>query len=296
MEDTYCVDKEPVEMLLECLIGERKADLASFFVKKPIVNDPLAGEVVGVEAIEKMLRESPFWSNVKGLNQVVCRVLTQPMSVIDTYVDIEFNGKMMPMRLYLAVDNINGLINSVARIYYCPILLDIKKHRPPIMSANPNLAFPADFTGAYQDALHEKKGTKEEKIQRIVETFEENGHFVGPLDNYYRGKQDLLNMFSFFYEEGDGVVLKFSTLIDDGFSVAIEFIIPAGFYAKGDRKGSEDFCGIAIYSRGPTGKIISGRSNDDNSHAPNTTILKPLSPSDWGPRIDIVDGKSTVSN
>ena len=127
--------------------------------------------------------------------------------------------------------------------------------RAPLLERDPSVR-ESDVVGEYQAAL--AAGDAE----RITATFERDGCFREPAGPQYRvcGTDALLPFFAGFFSVGGGIILEHCTVTEDGVRTALEF--------NAIRWGEHDMphqAGIAVYERGPTGRLAHARIYDDVS-------------------------------
>ena len=125
-------------------------------------------------------------------------------------------------------------------------------------------------SGEYQAALAAGD------VERIVATFEPDGCFREPAGGEFRvcGTDALRDLFTTFFGVGGGITLEHCTATEDGTRTALEF--------NAIRWGSTDMppqAGIAVYERGPTGRIADARVYDDVDPPPCSTTRMNVTPS-----------------
>jgi hypothetical protein len=272
MTNTYQKLKSPVEILIEHLTGKRQEDLDLLFAKGVRIFDPLDQLLSSAESTAKMMTTSKLWANIED-TEVVCRITRIERAFIEINARVKTDDERKVIRVPISIhaDLDHGLI-SEARVYYTAHLLGIDLHRPPIIHSDPTICFPKDHLGAYHKALHGGD------LEGVLARFEPNGYFKGPSGNYYRGLDELRKMFGFFFSGGDGIMLRYCTLTDDGVSLAIEYN-----YECWGKSVYPTEAGCAAYERGPSGKILCGRSCDEVYVPVDSPQPLPDNRDDWGP-------------
>jgi SnoaL-like domain len=126
-------------------------------------------------------------------------------------------------------------------------------NRPPLLQPDPQLREP-DVVGDYQRALAAGDA------QAVVETFEADGYAREPAggDHVHKGHAALRSFYEQLFSNGGGIPLEHCATIDDGRACALEYNVA--------RWGSTELppqAGIAVYVRGPDGKLAAARIYDD---------------------------------
>ena len=270
MSDFYEAPKSPAERLIEHLVGERKEDLNQLFTGEPNINEPIEGLITGQDGIGKMLKSSKVWSNVKDM-ECIARIFRVERAMAEIIAQVSLEDKTIPVFITAFADLKDGRI-SQARIYYNTNLLGFQIRREPMIHSDPTICFPRDHIGAYHKALHAGD------LEGVIANFEPDGYFKGPSGNYYQGEKELRKMFGYFFSGGDGIMLRYATLVDDGLILAIEY----NYECWGTSVYPTE-AGCAVYARGSSGKILRGRSCDQAFVPVDVPQPLPDNPDNWGP-------------
>lgn len=194
---------------------------------------------------------------------------------------VQVEDKLIPVSITTYADLGKGKI-SESRIYYNSNLIGLQINRGPIIHSDPTICFPRDHVGAYHKALHAGN------LEAVLVNFESDGYFKGPSSNYYRGLDELRKMFGYFFIEGAGIMLRYTSLTDDGMTLAIEYN-----YECWGKSLFPTECGCAVYERGSSGKILRGRSCDTVYVPVDVPQPLPDDSSDWGPLAESTEFSKT---
>ena len=126
-------------------------------------------------------------------------------------------------------------------------------NRPPLLQPDPDLQVP-DVVGEYERALAAGD------VEAVVAAFEPDAYVREPAGGAYvhRGHDELVALYERFFSNGGGIPLERCSITDDGRCCALEYNLV--------RWGQSELApeaGIAVYVRGPTGKLASARIYDD---------------------------------
>jgi hypothetical protein len=220
-----------------------------------VVDDPTAGHVQGTDGILAFWAESAAWLLARdaGIRSIASTVGPAGRRVGEFEVDLTIDDRRLTLPVAVMAAPGPGGLTSV-RIYHSQWpLLGRHRVRAPLLPADPTVT-ESDIVGAYQRALAVGDAA------RIVATFEPDGCFREPAGPQYRvcGTDALSAFFGRFFSVGGGIVLEHCTVTEDGIRTALEF--------NAVRWGGFDLppqAGIAIYERGPTGRIAHARIYDD---------------------------------
>lgn len=231
------------------------SSLAEAFPDGFTIEDPDAGRVTGAGAVRQFIEDSDRW-----LFDRDARIERGPVTVGDVRTVGEFDirlhhgGTGIILPLAVVVERGSSDRSAAVRIYHShwPLL---GRHlvRPPLLASDPTVR-ESDVVGRYQAALAAGD------TDAITATFEDDGCFREPAGPQYRicGRERLREFFAGFFSLGGGIALEHCTVTEDGVRTALEI--------NAIRWGSVDMphqAGIAVYERGPTGRLAHARIYDD---------------------------------
>jgi SnoaL-like domain len=219
------------------------------------IDDPRAGRVEGHAALKAYGASSAAWlGERKARARAVATTVGRTRSVGEFDLELTHADSTFVLPVAVVVEPDLGRRAASIRIYHS--LWPLLGHhvlRPPLLGRDPAVA-ESDIVGAYQAALAAGDA------QRIVATFEPDGCFREPAGPQYRvcGSAALDDFFGRFFSAGGGILLEHCTVTEDGVRTALEF----NAVKWGDTYLSPQ-AGIAVYERGPSGKIREARIYDD---------------------------------
>jgi hypothetical protein len=234
--------------------GETAALLGSF-AGEPELHHPVRGRVKGRRAFERFITETNAWMTERN---AVCgnveRVITPGRGVEETVLTFDGEQGRIDVPIAIAADRDEEARILELRVYYglWPIT---GRHagRLPLLQPDPGLQAP-DVVGEYLAALQAGDA------QAAVGAFEPDAYFREPAggDYLHRGHDELISLYERFFSNGGGIELEHCSLTDDGRSCALEYNV-----VRWGRTELSPEAGIAVYARGPTGRIASARVYDD---------------------------------
>ena len=219
------------------------------------IDDPRAGRVEGATALATFESANAAWlAERRGAAHPIA-ITRGPRRVVGEFdLELTESSRTFILPVAICVEPDPARQSVWIRIYHSQWpLLGHHLVRPPLLARDPE-AGEADIVGEYQAAL----GLGD--AARITATFEPDGCFREPAGPQFRrcGIDVLRPFFELFFSAGGGIILEHCTVTDDGVRAALEF--------NAVRWGSHDMphqAGIAIYERGPSGKLHEARIYDD---------------------------------
>lgn len=219
------------------------------------IDDPRAGRVEGSAGLEAFGRSSDAWLAERHARIRAGAVTVAPARTVGEFdLELTESGRTFILPVAAAVEPTPGSRSVAIRIYHSQWPL-LGRHvlRPPLLPRDPGV-HESDVVGEYQAALAAGDAP------RIVATFEPDGCFREPAGPQYRvcGTASLDEFFTRFFAAGGGIVLEHCTVTEDGVRTVLEF--------NAVRWGSVDLApqaGLAVYERGPGGRIREARIYDD---------------------------------
>jgi hypothetical protein len=237
------------------LDGGDLAALQAAFPGGVRIDDPRAGRVEGAAALAAFGAENSAWlATRRGTARQIAITRGSSRAVGEFDLELTESGRTFVLPVAICVEPNPAQESVWIRIYHSQWpLLGHHVVRPPLLARDPDLR-EADIVGDYQAAL----GIGD--AARITATFEPDGCFREPAGPQFRrcGIDVLGPFFELFFSAGGGIILEHCTVTDDGVRAALEF--------NAVRWGSHDMphqAGIAIYERGPSGKLREARIYDD---------------------------------
>jgi SnoaL-like domain len=245
---------DPIETYLPALVAGDRATLLSAFAGELNVNEPILGAVHGPEAFERYAaqRQARF-QQMQARVEPIRFTRTTQRGVAESLVHLQVEGKDVEVPTAVVGDYAPGGKLSAVRVYHSMWpLMGTHQVRPALLS--PDLsARETDIVAEYQHALDSGD------IDAIVNTFEPDGYFREPAGGpwIYRGHEKLRTFMGELLSHG-GIILQHCTVTDDGVACALEF--------NAVKFGTQPLvpqAGVAVYERGPSGKLHAARIYDD---------------------------------
>lgn len=219
------------------------------------VDDPQAGRIDGAGAFDAYRVRAQAWLRERGARpRPIATTVDKGRTVGEFEVELTEDHRTFSLPVAIAVEPGAARRDQWIRIYHSQWpLLGHHVVRPPLLARDPSVR-ESDVVGEYQAALAAGDAT------RILATFEPDGCFREPAGGEFRvcGTPALTEFFTRFFGAGGGIILEHCTVTEDGTRTALEF--------NAVRWGGVDLppqAGIAVYERGPSGKIAEARVYDD---------------------------------
>ena len=219
------------------------------------IDDPRNGRVEGEAAVAEFCEASRRWlADHDGRPRTIAVTSGTSRVVGEFELELTDGGRIFVLPVAVVVEPDPGRRSVWIRVYHS--LWPLLGHhvvRPPLLDRDPSVV-ESDVVGEYQAAL--AAGDAE----RITATFEPDGCFREPAGPQFRrcGTDVLRELFGLFFSAGGGVILEHCTVTEDGVRTALEF--------NAVRWGGHDLppqAGVAIYERGPRGRLKDARVYDD---------------------------------
>ena len=235
---------------------EPDALVRSFARQQPVLDDPRSGHVEGTEEFASFVADQAAW--LRGRDAVVenvalTRTLTRTVEEVVLRM-LSDKGERVELPVAVVSDrNPNRTLKAV-RVYHSMWpLTGGHRVRPALLPKDPSVVVP-DVVGEYQRALAAGD------LEGVLATYEEDAYAREPSggEYIYRGKEQLLEVYSAQFANGGGIPLEHCTVTDDGVRCAIEF--------NSVRWGVTEIppqAGVAVYERGKSGRLAGGRIYDD---------------------------------
>jgi hypothetical protein len=245
---------EPVPYFDGVRSGEIEA-LVGSFAGEPELHHPVRGRVRGRRAFERFVPEINAWLTERNaVFSPVERIITPRRGIEETVMTLDGETGRVEVPVAVAADRADDGRIIELRIYWSMWpLTGEHHHRAPLLEPAPDLHDP-DIVGDYQRAL--AAGDAE----AAVATFEPDAYVREPAGSAYihRGRDELLGLYQRFFSNGGGIRLEQCAVADDGRACALEYNL-----LRWGRMELSPEAGIAVFTRGSSGKLASARIYDD---------------------------------
>jgi hypothetical protein len=253
----------PIESYLPLLLAGDVDGLITLFEGLPLIADQRFGLVDDVQDLTQFTRLTQQWLAAREARvEPVALTQSGDQAALEVVLHLveDRHGERTEIPLPLALvgeaakaDDGQGQVLRRLRTYHSlwP-LLGAHQVRPPLLPAR-RLSLPG-VVAAYQAAL--AKGD----LEAILECFEADAVAREPSGGTYtyQGPDALRRFYGNLFANHGGIALEHCNCIDDGERTAIEYNVT--------RWGETDLpaqCGVAVYARGPGGKLAAARIYDD---------------------------------
>jgi SnoaL-like domain len=229
--------------------------LVGSFAGEPELHHPVRGRVRGRHGFERFVSDINAWlAERNAAFSPVERIITPRRTIEESVLTLDgHNGRVEVPAGVVADRNDDGRIIEL-RIYWSMWpLTGEHHHRPPLLEPDPDLR-ESDVVGEYQQAL--ATGDAE----AAVASFEPGAYVREPAGSQWvhQGHDELLALYRRFFSNGGGIRLEPCTVTDDGRACALEYNL-----LRWGRSELSPEAGLAVYVRGPSGKLASARIYDD---------------------------------
>jgi hypothetical protein len=245
----------PAEAYLPALLAGDLAGLRALFGGEPDADDPLGGRAAGLAGFAPYVAARHAWLVEHAARHQLLRTThAAGRSVVEALLHLRLAAERA-IALPVAVVGVHASRGKLAavRVYHSQWpLLGQHVVRPPLLAHDPGV-YVTDVVSTYQRALAAGD------VDAIVNTFEPDGYFREPSggDFVFNGLDDV-RMFMTSILSAGGIGLQHCTVTDDGVVCVIEFNA-VSFGAR----PIEPQAGVAVYERGPSGKLRGARIYDD---------------------------------
>ena len=260
---------DPTVAYLSRLIAGDRPALEAGFTGEPSVDDPMDGRIRGRAELERFVTGRHQWLTERAATVESLRTTRgDRRTVFEAVLHLRLPDTAVDLPIAVVGDLGESAANRVStiRVYHSHWpLLGAHRVRPPLLPPDSTLVF-RDVVGQYQRALASGN------LDSILDAFEPDGYFREPSGGVYvhRGREALRAFMQPLLAAG-GIGIEHCTLTDDGVAAAIEFIA----VRFGQRQIAPQ-AGLAVYERGPSGKLLAARIYDDV----NVEVLAPATVSD----------------
>src|SRR5271154_901474 len=236
------------------LTGEPDA-LVRSFAAAPELHDPIRGRVKGARAFEAFVSETSSWLRRHNVSvEEVEHVITERRGFEEVVLHLDAHNGRVDLPVAIVADRRpDGRIEEL-RIYFSNWPLAARHaNRPPLLQPDPELR-ESDVVGDYQRAL--ATGA----VEAVVAAFEPDGYAREPAGgrHLHRGRDGLRSFYELLFSNGGGIPLEHCTAIDDGRACALEYNV-----VRWGKTELPPEAGMAVYVRGPGGRLAAARIYDD---------------------------------
>jgi hypothetical protein len=236
------------------IAGEPDA-LVDSFAGEPELHDPVRGRVKGTQAFRTFVSETSDWlrrhdASVEGVAQIV----TERHGFEEVVLQLDAQGGRVGLPVAIVGDHRSDNRLAELRIYYSSWPLSERHaNRPPLLQPDPKLR-ESNVVGDYQRALAAGD------VGAIVDTFEADGYVREPAGgaHLHVGRDGLRSFYEQLFSNGGRIPLEHCHVIDDGRLCALEYNV-----VHWGRTQLPPEAGVAIYARGPSGRLAAARIYDD---------------------------------
>lgn len=236
------------------MAGELGA-LVESFADEPQLQHPVRGRIRGARAFEAFVAETNEWLARHDVSVTdVERVVMEHRGFEEVVLEFDAeDGRVALPHAMVADHDSRGRLTEL-RIYFSGWPLTGRHaNRPPLLQPDVEVS-ESDVVGEYQRALAAGD------LDAILATFEADGYAREPAggEHVHRGSDGLRAFYEQLFSAGGGIPLEHCATIDDGRSCALEYNVV--------RWGQTDLppqAGVAVYARGPGGKLAAARIYDD---------------------------------
>ena len=245
---------DPTEAYLEALIAGDRALLLSNFAGEPTVDDPLGGRVRSTADFERFCAARQAWLVERAARvQPLRATRNDRRTVFESLLHLHLPEQWIGLPVAVVGEHAGNRRLQAVRVYHSLWPLQgAHRVRAPLLPRDPTLSV-TDVIAEYQHAL----ATGD--IAAIVGAFEPGGYFREPAggDYIFHGQEQLHEFMAHLLGSG-GIRLEHCTVTDDGVACAIEFnAVQFGLQRL------EPQAGVAVYERGPSGRLHAARIYDD---------------------------------
>ena len=242
------------EGYLDRLTAGDRVGIAAGFSDAPAIDDPFAGAVRGADALTRFVAERHAWLAARaGRATPIDVTRASGRTVVEAVLHLQHEGRVLDLPIAVVGEDAPGGKVRALRVYHS--FWPLEGHhrvRPPILPRDPA----AHVTGVVADY---QRALAAGDVDAIVATFEPNGYFREPSGEpwVHRGQAELRKFMTQILSAG-GIGIDHVTVTDDGRICAIEFNA-----VRFGKRALTPQAGLAIYERGPSGRLAAARIYDD---------------------------------
>jgi hypothetical protein len=254
VEEKWGADFGTVPFFDGLLAGDLAA-LVGSFAGEPELHHPVRGRVRGVRAFEAFVNEMTAWLGQRNaVVEDVDRVVAEGhgFGEVVLHLDGETGRVGLPVAIVSERES-DGRIAELRMYFSSWPMTGRHVNRPPVLQPDPQLQEP-DVVAEYQRALAAGD------VDAIVAAFEPDGYAREPAGGQYvhTGPEGLRAFYERLFSNDGGIALEHCALIDDGRACALEYNV-----VRWGKTELPPEAGIAVYVRGPGGRLAAARIYDD---------------------------------
>jgi len=236
------------------MAGEPDALIESF-AAEPELHVPERGRIKGKRAFAAFVSETESWLERHSASiEEVEHFIGERHAFEEVVLQLEGETERVDLPVAVIGDHrADGRLEEL-RVYFSGWpLAGGHANRPPLLQPDPQLR-ESDVVDEYQRALAVGD------VDAIVASFEPDGYAREPSggQHVHRGADGLRSFYELLFSGGGGIPLERCALIDDGRACALEYNV----VRWGETKLPPQ-AGVAVYVRGPSGKLVAARIYDD---------------------------------
>jgi SnoaL-like domain len=247
------LEGEALSTYLPLLVEGRPQTFLGLFARNPVIDDPRAGRVEGLEAVERYAEATYEWLEERMARVVPGRVTVDgSRSVVESVLVLEAEHRQVELPVAMVGERHGDRLERV-RVYHSMWPLDgSHRVRGPLLPERADLPLPP-VVRSYQAAL--AAGALDE----VLELYEPDAYVREPAggEHVHRGREALAAFYGGLFAVG-GFPLEHCTATDDGTCTALEYNV----VSWGPRVLQAQ-AGVACYERGPDGRLTAARIYDD---------------------------------
>jgi ketosteroid isomerase-like protein len=244
---------DPVGQYVSALNNADARNLEAAWPGEVVIYDPRAGEVRGRRQVRHFVSQNENW--LAGMNrrtETLASTVSGGRAVVELVAHLTEDGQQMDWPIAVVAETRDD--RSVVFRTYCSQWPLIKRHevRPAFLKPGPDR--PGGVVGQYEDAVEAAD------VDAVLRAFSPDGYLREPIGPQYthRGPQELRSYFTECFSAGGGVVRQQCVATDDGVRCASEYnCVRWGRYDLAPQAG------LAVYERGPDGRLAAVRVYDD---------------------------------
>lgn len=238
-----------LDALARGFLSEIRAGLSEHVV----IDDPRAGRVAGTIPVERFLVDAHAWLHQARARVAPVRVTAAGrLAVAESLVELDGRSGRAEMPAAVVGETAGEGEVVALRVYHGFWTLEGRHRvRPPLLPARRTALPPV--VEAYQRAL--ARGD----VEGVLAQFEEQGCAREPAGgaHVHRGPQALRRFYAALLARG-GIPLQHCSAVDDGVACAVEYNV-----VRWGRTELPPQAGVAVYERGPSGRLAAARIYDD---------------------------------